>query len=670
MKKLICMLVMISLLAAVPPSVAAAAPGDEARLDVAIVIDKSGSMKQTDKNRLAIEAAKLFVDMMGVNGSRVGVVSFSNDAVRLVQVTDVTGISSKSQVKSAINSLAYDGDTDIGLALKAGIDLVDSAKDIGNRKMILFFTDGRIDTQGKNGRTDEQSREDTLNAIQSVSGRYPIYSIGLNADGSVDTELIQRMADSTDGRCYIVDNSDALPNIFNEIFADFIKSNIISLGSFVTDGVNYTEVPVDIPNSNILEANIIMLLEKDLMEVAVYGPDGNALPLDDKKVILSKSNMYYLLKLVSPQEGKWVVKIKGPKDCRVHVNLVYNYDLLLRCELKENPDGTRQVTGHFEKEEQPITEKSFYEGFKAVATVKSSDGTTGEYPMQAGDNGFSAGFKAEKPGDYTVTVRADSESVYRISNTVGFSVKANGNPSIGSDFPENIELKGLIRSSLSKKVSYAQSLSDPDGDQLSLEFSGLDDKIASVAGDEKNGEFVIKAKGNGETDLNVIVSDGRGGTAQKTVHILVKATFPNILPIVLMILALAALVVAAVFLLKKVKETTAYFYGCVKYMVSSAQNTEREQRYELGYDRGSIRLNKIINTPETSHMELDKIVLYPNTVTNSGIKVVNKSGCTMVEGFGGSVISAAALNDGKSVLISRKNEAGTITIKLTYSLRN
>lgn len=658
------------MLALLCPPCLALDSNNEAKLDVVIVIDKSGSMNHTDSDRLAVEGAKLFIDMMGMNGSRVGIVSFSDYADSFVEITDISGIEDKEKVKSAIDSLEYNGGTDIGIALKTGIEMLESAGAIGNKTTVLFFTDGRIDTSGRSDRTEDQSRRDAQDAIASVAGLFPIYSIGLNADGSVDTGLIDEMAESTGGRSYIVDSPDELPGIFNEIFADFIKSNIISLGSFVTDGINYTEVPVGIPNDSILEANIIILSTDKLADVTITNPEGTSLPIDGKKIILARSNIYYMLKLITPEKGNWTLGIKGPENCKVHINLVYNYNLVLISELAQNEDGTYQARSHFESEGNLIADSGFYNEFKAVATVTAPGGKTAEYTMSVQNGGFEVKLDPKEPGDYTVSIRADSESVYRISDPLKFSIKANSAPEISAGFPGQIDLNGLFLPSLSKKINYSEYVTDADGDVITCSVSNPDEKIAVVSNDAEKKELTVKAGGNGSSSFVLTFSDGNGGFVEKTVQISVNARFMSYIPVIAAILGLIALVVAAIFALNEIKKRRTYFYGKLKYIVSrNNSGSGKEQRYELGYNKGSLRLSSVINSPETAEMALDKIVLYPDVKTNSGIRIVNRSNCEMTFGYGSNTADNATLGEGDSVMITMRSDTSNVAIKLTYSIQ-
>ena len=59
-------------------------------LDVVLVMDKSGSMKKSDPQKVSIEAAKMFIDMIKKSGANVSIVEFSekSESEGMIKVKD------------------------------------------------------------------------------------------------------------------------------------------------------------------------------------------------------------------------------------------------------------------------------------------------------------------------------------------------------------------------------------------------------------------------------------------------------------------------------------------------------------------------------------------------------------------------------------------------------
>lgn len=96
---------------------------DQSNMDVVFVMDKSDSMIESDKNKVSITGAKMFLDMMRNKGSNIAVVDFANNADFSDLVT-VENDKSKDYIKEYLNNLKYgSGHTDYGLALKKAVSL-------------------------------------------------------------------------------------------------------------------------------------------------------------------------------------------------------------------------------------------------------------------------------------------------------------------------------------------------------------------------------------------------------------------------------------------------------------------------------------------------------------------------------------------------------------------
>ena len=62
---------------------------DSIGTDVVLLMDESGSMVKADENRIAIEGAKLFIDMEKLTNANIALVEFSNKTVasKMVEMT-------------------------------------------------------------------------------------------------------------------------------------------------------------------------------------------------------------------------------------------------------------------------------------------------------------------------------------------------------------------------------------------------------------------------------------------------------------------------------------------------------------------------------------------------------------------------------------------------------
>ncbi|MCL2199249.1 MAG: VWA domain-containing protein, partial [Defluviitaleaceae bacterium] len=341
-------IVLIFALSSAP--VYAATPADG--IDAILIIDTSGSMRTADPERVALEAASLFMDMMETRSSRIGIVGFSGNLHTVMPLTPISDPSIRDNIRETISGFVFHGWTDIGLAMRAAADMLLDDPSPTNSPMILLFTDGRIDLPDNwmNDRSIDVSYADAWWAVDAVGDTTPFYTIGLNHDGSLNVEFLQEVATRTSARYYIADEADALPQIFNEIFASHIRSSITEVATIIADGETYAEVLIPIPSAFVAEANIIMLSARPITNVRLFDPSGREIPFDDETYTLTAANRYSMIKVLAPMVGDWLLSVRGLPEDRITINLIYNYNVNVSMSVTQpNGDG-----GLFFDHTQPI----------------------------------------------------------------------------------------------------------------------------------------------------------------------------------------------------------------------------------------------------------------------------------------------------------------------------
>lgn len=320
-------------------------------IDAILVIDSSGSMLTSDRERTALEAAKLFIDMMETRNSRVGIIEFTNVLGTVIPLTPVNTIEERDELKDAIDAIEYGGWTDIGLAMEKAAEMMIQQGDPDNSPMIILFTDGDIDL-GLNqvDRTDAMSYSDVWWAVEALTGQVPIYTIGLNYHGDVNVNFLRNIADQTLARSFIVDQAAGLPLIFSEIFASHIRSSLTEIAEFTAVADEYRDVIIPIPSAFVQEANIIMLSENPLINVRLTDPEGQEVGFDGEQYIHTYANRYSMVKLITPAVGDWTLSVMGVPDDRVTVNLIYSFDVNISVSVSQ-----ANVPGPSYNPEWPIT---------------------------------------------------------------------------------------------------------------------------------------------------------------------------------------------------------------------------------------------------------------------------------------------------------------------------
>ena len=163
-------------------------------LDLALVLDSSGSMLDNDPQGLRRTASKNLVDAMLVN-DRASVVDFDG-AARLAQALT----SDKAALKAAIDTIDDSGSTNIGAGVRVGIDSLGAQGDPA--RVMVLLTDG------------DGSYPADLTA-EAKSKSITIYTVGLGS--AVNETLLRDIATQTGGQYFPVADASQLAAAFDQI---------------------------------------------------------------------------------------------------------------------------------------------------------------------------------------------------------------------------------------------------------------------------------------------------------------------------------------------------------------------------------------------------------------------------------------------------------------------
>lgn len=390
----------------------------EDETDVVIVMDRSGSMAYADKDRIAIEAAKMFIDMEKAFGANLALVEFSNE-ITSTGLIEIKQEENKDHLKGLLDKISYRGKahTDTGAALKAAVSILDGSESKG-KKAIILFTDGRTDIDiGTPGRTTEDSLEDVDEAIEKAREQgYPIYSVGLNANGSVEESELNRLASNTGGGYRIAQDVSELPDFFNQIFMEMRNIREIKLGEFVADG-DYEEIKFKIDSSNIMEANIVILHGSQLEDVKVYNPDGEEVTKDDQGVRFNTAEKYTVIKLLKPQMDEWKLRVKGVSGDNIRISLLYHYDFTVTTVLSSqeiNRGDTVDIDLYLSTGGESIKEEEFYQGITAEASIENVEtGEKNSLAFAASAEGLHSEYTPDGGTNYAMQIHLEGDGFYR-----------------------------------------------------------------------------------------------------------------------------------------------------------------------------------------------------------------------------------------------------------------
>ncbi len=431
---LLSMIITVSLFAGFYGAPYAGAANDQQKIDVMLVVDASTSMNSSDKQKVANEAMKMFVDMTSEQGDKIGVMAYTDQIVREKALLKIEGPEDKGELKRFIDQVARGPYTDIAVGVAESVKVLERSGEPDHSPMIVLLADGNNSLPKE--RTQEQSDKELQAAVsQAKAAGIPIYTIGLNADGKLNKQVLQGLSDDTGGKAFVTSSADDLPRILSEIFADHLKLKVIPLTALTGNG-QFQEVTVSIPNGNVIEGNISIISGKPV-EVKLVDPAGKERPVPSDGVLYSTSNAYSLIKLLKPEQGDWKLQVKGASKDKIDINLVFNYDLQLAVKPVAGPfkKGDKvDIEAQLESNGQALGDPDLYKGMTSRLVVTDIDaGTTTESPMTNGGSLFSGTFEIPESRNYELVVRVEDNSFFRESEPV--QINAGGGAAKPSSTP-------------------------------------------------------------------------------------------------------------------------------------------------------------------------------------------------------------------------------------------
>lgn len=254
------------------------------RMDVAILLDDSYSMRETDPLRLRVAAVRLFARIAAARGDirTLTLVSFSRRAHLLLPPTSPADTNA---IEHALAKLASAGSTDLDAAFAMACEQLDPLPE--SRKDVVVLSDGR----------DEPG--DYENAHLACTARHwPVHTVGLSA--LADLPTLRRIAADTGGTFHEAPDNARLEAIFQDIALTLHAS--VEIGSWPVANPADDRLPPVVPvDDSVRQLTFTLTAAAATATCAVRAPDGSlhALTADGRRDGLDET--------LHPAAGPWPV---------------------------------------------------------------------------------------------------------------------------------------------------------------------------------------------------------------------------------------------------------------------------------------------------------------------------------------------------------------------------
>lgn len=595
-------LLLMLLLSVSMPSVLAAG-GD---IDLVIVLDDSGSMYPgtyaNDVDAYRFDAASIMLNMCNAEGSRAAVLTFATDTEQLPiylsngkeysrelykfldyesnqkkidagkepiyrteiplgslsligQYNNRALLSDKLITKVDTAKSAKDknigGRTNLGAAMHWAIDILDQGTaDRGDRQpMILVLADGNCD--------DPEALDKALKLC--IEKEYKVYTILLHNEHTPidysDPRTAKFMSMSTlTGALPTFEPKDAteLPNIFTEIFADQIGSEVTPMEltpKFDVSTQTYT-ISIPIPNRSVAEANIMMPTSNGhITGIQLRKPKGE-LATEDQSLFYFDTYYFKQYKLLDPTTpdklGIWKLSYKKDDKAQdeVSVNIVFSYNIELEGSISTDPtNGSIYNKGDkvdlkavfVDDKDIPSSDELLYRGVSAedegaircfvkllpkgeINDAAIEKATSIELDPDKVNRCFYANavsardFGIERAGEYEFVFYAEGDGLVREALRVPYTL-INQTPAGNAPKPVELKIDDPTADDLnqqdSEEIDFSAFVSDPDGDPMTMTVQCDDPSVIRV--EDENAEdviFTIHSQGKpGSTEIKATFND-------------------------------------------------------------------------------------------------------------------------------------------------------------------
>jgi Ca-activated chloride channel family protein len=179
------------------------------------LLDTSGSMNAQDLKPSRLKVAKeITLDFINKNEGLFGIITF-NDYPKLL----VFPTKDKEIIKNKLNNIKAEGGTNMGDALALAYSILDNFQ--GYNKVIILLSDGKPTVGTDPLKVVEENKDKAV--VFTIAIGKENYILGYDVFGNplvaeVDKELLKKIAETTGGKFFEVENKEELFSAYKNIF--------------------------------------------------------------------------------------------------------------------------------------------------------------------------------------------------------------------------------------------------------------------------------------------------------------------------------------------------------------------------------------------------------------------------------------------------------------------
>ena len=375
-----------------------------AQPDMRILVDVSGSMKQSDPANLRVPALRLLGDLMP-SGSRVGIWLFDGEAHELMPSRTMDKASAGQLRALAARIHSKGAFTNIEGALRTAIKGWNGAAE---DRSIMLLTDGKVDLSSK-PEDAVQSRERILKELvpllQQLKAR--VYSVALS--DQADAPLLRQLSEATGGWFEVAHDAAALQKRFLTVYRQAVPHESVPI-------IN-NDFRID---ARVQEFSVVVFLRPGARPTRIKPPGGRAWGQQDAPATAHwrHESGYDLVTVHLPEAGTWKLEADMDPDNQVIVVTDLGLEYQPLPAYLHQGDGLALVSwltdgGKLISDPRLLGILDMSVSMSAVEHPEAAVNHVLQ-PDKAANGRFAATVALpEHPGRYVVSFRADGGSVQR-----------------------------------------------------------------------------------------------------------------------------------------------------------------------------------------------------------------------------------------------------------------
>ncbi len=493
--------------------------GESNHFNVMLVVDATGSMRNSDPTGLRYDALKLFLGLLTEKGNNVGAVVFDDKVMLDKKPSAMNKMADKLNLAREIENkgIGKGSTTNIVEALETAVaDLKGMTQQNGLPSVVLLLTDGNDNTL--KAEVANKKKEEILTTARNEG--ISIYSVLLDFDGKGNPGAISDYSDLTGGIFTEVSSAEGLSNAFRNFYVAINNVEYKDTDKKSFDANGNAEVIFQVPAFGVEEVNIVIDKTDPLDSIDIVSPSKGY----DKFAVESLSmntRRYKIVKVAAPEGGFWTVKLKGTPGGYVDVKMMFSctYTGELQCLYKgkvTSDDDSYEYLHNVEYTfDCTVTDPGMTlttDHFKTLEShlyIKHIGADEEVIEMEPTKTGYTANYKFEQ-GAYEAFAVIGLGSFSKRTNTVRINVE-NKPPVSGDNIKETIKTGLFHEGKFEFKLS--DYFSDPEGKPLDYSFDGKLKDYVRRDGDK----IIIDCNGIEKASMTVSAADEFG--AETSIHV-------------------------------------------------------------------------------------------------------------------------------------------------------